>query len=207
MKKTLLLLIILSLSACFPHKPGLRLAHHDALSPDIGKKAPEFELIDLEGNPLHLTDLLGEKPLIIQIGSHTCPVYRYRRWDMKKLHREYGDRVNFLVIYTLEAHPVNAINPYIDSEWVSSINYLTNTIVHKHHSQEERIQQAIRSKELLKIPYMMAVDSMDNRTWKAYGRAPSTAFVLDKNGQVALKQVWVNPNAMRPIIERLLKDN
>ena len=207
MQNILILFIMLSLTACFPHKPGMRLAHHNAESPNIGEQAPEFELTDLVGNPLHLNDLLGKKPLIVQIGSHTCPVYRYRRWDMKKLHRQYGDRVNFLVVYTLEAHPFGAINPYVDREWVSSVNYVTNTLVRKHHTNDERLAQATRSKELLNLPYTMAIDSMDNRTWKAYGRAPSTAFVLDKNGKVALKQVWVNPNAMRPVLDRLLKDN
>jgi len=126
---------------------------------------------------------------------------------MRKLHRNYADKAHFLLVYTLEAHPVGAINPYVDREWVSSFNYLTNTLVKEHRSEQERVDMATYSSSKLNVAYPVVVDNMNNEIWKAYGRAPSAAFVIDKQGKIALRQPWINPREIKAVLDQLLDEN
>lgn len=65
---------------------------------------------------MDLSAIIGEQPVVLQLGSHSCPVYRYRRFDIFALQREYADRADFVVVYTQEAHPVRSDSPYRDEE-------------------------------------------------------------------------------------------
>ncbi len=192
------------LSACFPKKAGKHLEHFHVEAPAKGDMAPGFTLKTPAGKTVKLQQLLGEKPIVLQLGSHTCPVYRYRRFGMRSLHHRYADKAHFLLIYTLEAHPKGAINPYVDREWVSSFNTLTNTIVKEHQSQEERNEMAAFSTQKLNIAYPVVVDNMNNELWQAYGRAPSAAFVIDQQGRIALSLPWVDPRAIEKTLDALL---
>lgn len=123
---------------------------------------------------------------------------------MSKLYREYADKAHFLLVYTLEAHPKGAINPYVDREWVSSFNYLTNTIVPFHDSAEMRLEAAQSSHSELNLSYPMVVDNMNDEVWKNYGRAPSAAFIIDQGGRIALRLPWVDPLPIRQTLDEIL---
>jgi len=203
-KPVSLLILIVCLSGCFPKKAGRHLAHFHSEAPIVGEAAPSFALKTVNGDTVELSELLGDKPIVLQLGSHTCPVYRYRRFSMSKLYREYSDSAHFLLVYTLEAHPKGAINPYVDREWVSSFNYLTNTIVGEHQDFAERQSMAAYSTQKLNVAYPVVVDSMNNAIWRAYGRAPSAAFVIDKTGHIALRQAWINPSEIAATLDHLI---
>lgn len=207
MKKLLFIFVLASLtSACFPKKAGHHLAHFADESPAVGEVAPNFTLKTPAGETVELKQLIGDKPIVLQLGSHTCPVYRYRRFSMRKLHSQYADKAHFLLIYTLEAHPKGAINPYVDREWVSSFNYLTNTIVKEHNNIDERNKMAAYSIQKLNVAYPVVVDNMNNEIWQAYGRAPSAAFVIDQQGQIALRLPWVDPSEIAKMLDQLLSN-
>lgn len=45
---------------------------YDAQAPKVGDLAPDFELFDLNGkNPVRLSDLRGQKPVVLIFGSFT----------------------------------------------------------------------------------------------------------------------------------------
>src|ERR1051326_1795834 len=71
--------------------------------PRIGDPAPNFELADLDGNWLRLSDLRG-RPVVLEFGSYTCPIFSDRVPAMEQLAREHPE-ASFLVIYVREAHP------------------------------------------------------------------------------------------------------
>lgn len=197
-------LVVVVLSGCFPLKAGPRLQHFDWLAPQVGAPAPRFELQTIDGTRVRLEDLLGDKPTVLQLGSHSCPVYRYRRFGMAALHEKYKDRANFLIVYTLEAHPAGAKSPYAEGEWLTLWNVFGSVRVPQAARREERIAQARLSHEVLKIAYPMAADGMDNGIWKAYGAASSPAFVIDRDGRIALRQVWLEPEGIAKVLDRLL---
>ncbi len=125
---------------------------------------------------------------------------------MASLYNEYKDKAKFLVIYTLEAHPVGAKSPYADREWLTWWNRFGGVRVPQAADAAERVSQAKFSHETLEIEYPMATDRMDNGTWRAYGAASSPAFVINRKGQIALKQVWVNPKKIQQTLDKLLSD-
>src|SRR5438067_1205699 len=71
--------------------------------PAIGQPAPEFELADLDGNLVRLSDLRG-RPVVLEFGSYTCPIFSGRVPAMEQLAREHPEAI-CLVIYVREAHP------------------------------------------------------------------------------------------------------
>lgn len=191
-------------AACFPKQPGQRLAHFATTAPAVGEPAPRFTLTDLGGKEVELASLIGERPIVLQLGSHSCPVYRYRRFDMEPLWKHYGDRVHFLIVYTVEAHPVGSKSPFAEGEWDLLINKLVGVRVEQPESFEARREQAATSQRKLHLAPMMVVDEMDNETWRAWGAASSPAFVIDQQGRIAARQVWLQPKEIRKVLDRLL---
>ncbi|MEE8524891.1 MAG: deiodinase-like protein, partial [Thermoanaerobaculia bacterium] len=173
----LCLLPIFFAAGCFPHQPGPRLAHFETTAPVVGEPAPDFALRDLDGRTVELAELIGDRPIVLRFGSHSCPVYRYRRFSMSNLWEEFRGRVHFLLIYTLEAHPVGSKSPYADGEWDPWWNRLTGVRVQQTEDEESRRRQAAFSHQRLDLEPPMVVDDLDNAVWQAYGAASSPAFV------------------------------
>lgn len=123
---------------------------------------------------------------------------------MKALIEDYENRVFFLTIYTREAHPVGSKSPYAPGEWDMLMNKVLGVRVREPVTEEERMQLAHTSHEKLKLPEPMVVDTMDNSVWEAYGSASSPAFVIDREGNVALRQAWVIPKEIRKVLDALL---
>lgn len=189
----------------FPIDAGKDLAHFDRQAPRIGQPAPELRARRLDGTTVLLSDLIGKRPVLLQLGSHSCPVYRYRRFDVARLQREYGERVAFVVVYTIEAHPAGSKSPYRDREWLTNINRFTGTRVRQPETMEARIAQAAWSTAKLERRDLVVVDAIDDLTWRRYGAAPSAAFVIDTDGIIALRQPWVEPDGIRRVLHRLLQ--
>ena len=82
----------------------------DAVAPSVGDAAPDFEAERLSPDggrtesPLRFSDLL-DKPVGLLFGSYTCPIFRNQLKRYEDIHQSLRDRVNFLSVYILEAHP------------------------------------------------------------------------------------------------------
>jgi thiol-disulfide isomerase/thioredoxin len=62
---------------------------------EVGKSAPNFELTDLDGNSVELSDYRGEK-IFLNFWASWCPPCRAEMPDVQKLHEENFD--NFKII-------------------------------------------------------------------------------------------------------------
>lgn len=198
-----------AMSGCatlFPTEAGDDLPNFAAQAPQLGEPAPEIDARRLDGSPVKLSELLdGKRPMVLQLGSHSCPVYRYRRFDIAKLQSEYGNQVAFVVVYTVEAHPDGSKSPYRDGEWLTNINRITRNRVRQPESTEARIAQAIWSSTTLGRSDLVVVDTIQDRSWQSYGSAPSAAFVIDASGRIVLRQPWVEPDGIRQALDELLQ--
>lgn len=205
---TLLLLVTLyGVGGCarlFPVAAGESLAHFADAAPQPGEVAPNFVLSDLQGVEYELAALAKEQPVVVQLGSYTCPVFRYRRFYLHPLREKYFGRVTFLVVYTLEAHPVGASSPYSDEEWVPMINRLMRIRNPQASTYAERLGQAQDAYGAMQSNAVFLIDDLDNRVWQQYGRAPSAAFLIDSDRRVVLRQPWVEPDALGAAIDELL---
>jgi hypothetical protein len=172
--------------------------------PRVGMAAPDFELQLLDGTTVKGAALWKQKPVLLMTGSHTCPVYRRTASPFEKLAAEFGDRVNFVILYTVEAHPSGEPSIYFGRENVTAANKRDGILWPDAKTMDERVKRANDSVKSLKLKTTMLVDDMDNRVWKAYGSAPNCAYLIGIDGKVMEAQPWFDAGPMRAALEKLL---
>jgi hypothetical protein len=194
----------LTAAGCFPTQAGPRLEHFASTSPEPGTPAPLFALPDLRGEEVRFPSAGSGRPLVLALGSETCPVFRHRRHWLHALERSYRERVDFLAVYTREAHPVGSPSPFTGEEWDIWVNLVAGVRVREPQNLDERIEQARHAAEALDLKMPVVVDRMDDAVWRAYGAASAPVFVIDAEGRVAERQVWSDPSALRDVLDHLL---
>jgi thiol-disulfide isomerase/thioredoxin len=149
--------------------------------PRIGQAAPDFELSDLDGRAVRLSDLRS-RPVVLEFGSYTCPLFSDRVPAMEQLAREQGEAV-FLVIYVREAHPGENQGP--------------------HRSLAEKRSAAHKLALEEALARRVLVDTLEGATHRAYGGAWNPVYVIGSDGRVVLRQAWNHPADVAAALEAL----
>jgi peroxiredoxin len=163
--------------------------------PEVGAPAPDFSLPDLGGKTVTLKSLRG-KPTVVEFGSYSCPLFRNKVDDAKALRKEMGNKVNWVFIYGSESHPSDGA--------VAPINVQQGIDIPQHTSLEARQKCARLADERLQLGVRILVDSLDDRVTKAYAGAPHRAYVLDREGRIVSRQIWMEPETTRTALLSLL---
>lgn len=170
-------------------------------SMSAGSTAIEFELRDLGGTTHTLTDLLATKPVFLQMGSYTCPVYQGKIAETNRLASMYGADVHFVIIYTIEAHPKTDPSPYRGAIWENS----TTENYRQPMTYAERLIPAaaltLGANQLLLIDELGA---QNNPVWCTYGPAPNAAFLIAMDGEIVAAQTWFDSASMEDAITELV---
>ena len=66
-------------------------------SETAAEPAPDFEVVNAEGSPVHLSDFAGQ-PVVINFWASWCPPCRSELPAFDSLCAEYGDRVVFMMV-------------------------------------------------------------------------------------------------------------
>lgn len=76
-------------------------------SAQLGQRAPNPSVATLDGasHPHLLNFCRGNRPLVLNFGSWSCPVFRARTQEFLSIVRQFRDAVDFLTVYIEEAHP------------------------------------------------------------------------------------------------------
>ena len=121
------------------------------------------------------------------------------------MYAKYGDKVQFIIIYTIEAHPIGSASPYRGEEWTGPASTdKEGCALTQPTTYEERVAQATQMVQELGITVPILVDEMDNPVWCTYGPAPNIAYLIGTDGKVVKKQGWYQSQAMEAAIERYL---
>lgn len=171
--------------------------------PKPGTEAPDFTLTSVEGKSIQASALWKEKPTVIITASHTCPVFRGKALAIESLRKDFGDRANFIVVYTLEAHPQGDPSPYSGEEWVTPKNEKEGILFRQPTTDAERMERAKACAEREKMTVPVVVDSMANTVWKAYGSAPNCAYIVGKDGKVIEAEPWMDAANLRLVLQKL----
>lgn len=155
-----------------PAKPG---APPD-VSPLVGHPAPDVALHRADGSPFTLSSLRG-RPLVLVLGSYTCPQLRHGVPEVNRLHERYRDRARFVLAYIREAHPEG-------EAWQSTVNRRDGISLPEARSMPERAEHAARCRRALEIPFEAALDGLDGKAEAAFSAFPSRVFVIDARGTV-----------------------
>jgi tetratricopeptide (TPR) repeat protein len=170
-------------------------------SPLVGRPAPDVELVRAGGGTLRLSSLRG-RPVVLAIGSYTCPQLRHGARVLNQLHRRFGGRATFLMAYIREAHPAGGA-------WPSTINEREGVSLPEARDEAQRAEHAALCARRLEIPYEIALDGMDGRAETAFAAFPSRAFVIDASGKVTfatgLGEDALRPEALEAALEAALR--
>jgi thiol-disulfide isomerase/thioredoxin len=159
---------------------------YEGMGIPIGREAPDFTLETTDGRPLHLHELRG-RPVLVHFVSYTCPVTRGAVVPMDQLHRQYGDRVQFVDVVVRQAHPGEHHGPY---------NAFNDKLADAQAYQQEEA-----------ISWPVAVDDVDGTVQRAYGGLAAAIYLLDAHGRVAFEALWGQAPPLTDALERLLASN
>ncbi len=137
--------------------------------PPPGLPMPEFDLPTISGDPLRKSDFVGRRPLLLTFASITCPMVASNGPALKRLHKEFGDRVAFATLYVREAHPGER---YPQPE-----------------AFEQKHEHARAYKRRDQIPWPVAVDNAEGDLHRALDPKPDAAYLMDIDGNVAFRTV------------------
>jgi len=181
-----------------PEKPG---APAEPASPLVGHPAPDVALHWSDGRESRLASLRGT-PLVLMVGSYTCPQLRHGAPEVNRLYAAYKDRARFLLAYIREAHPAR-------DGWQSTINARQGVSLPEAKTLGERGEHAAVCRRELAMPYEAALDGLDGRLEAAFGAFPSRVFVIDRSWKVtfssALDAETFRPAALRSAIDAAVK--
>ena len=108
------------------------------------------------------------------------------RPGLKNLYKDFGNRVQFVSVYVREAHPGER---------------------YCHHTSEaQKLRHARDWVEQDRVPWTVAMDTLDGATHRAYGPLPNSAYLIDRTGRVAFRALWAGQEGLlRDKLEELLR--
>ncbi|MGK5448622.1 deiodinase-like protein [Streptomyces radiopugnans] len=154
--------------------------------PRPGEQMPDFDLPTVDGGCVGKSDFVGRKPLLLTMGSVTCPMTAAADPALKRLHADFGDRVAFVTLYVREAHPGD------------------------RYPQPERMERKEAHARGLKdrdgLPWPVAVDDIDGTLHRRLDPKPNAAYLMDTDGRVAFRILWSDDRApvLRSALESVL---
>ena len=133
--------------------------------------------------------------------------------SLHDLYQQYHDRVQFIVIYIREAHPV-------DGWWLGGGVFglamkvrrsKSATDVYDPKTMEERRQVAARCESAQQYGIPTLVDEIDDPVNRAYAAIPTRLYLVGTDGRVVyaggLGPFGFKPQELKVAIERLLDEN
>jgi cytochrome c biogenesis protein CcmG, thiol:disulfide interchange protein DsbE len=84
---------------------GIGWIARDRFAPiEVGSEAPDYQTVDLKGNPVRVSDLRGEV-VLLNIWATWCPPCREEMPSMQRLHEELGPQGLKIVAVSVDAAP------------------------------------------------------------------------------------------------------
>lgn len=150
----------------------------------VGQLAPDFSAHSLNADGSISSDLLTLSnlrgvPTSLIFGCYTCPIFRHQSDRMSQLISEYDDRVQFVFIYVMEAHPTDG--------WNTNSNRADDIMYAQPINLTERAKVASDWRQAYGFKNQVVLDWPDNRINADYAGGPERLYVLDANARVTFK--------------------
>lgn len=116
---------------------------------------------------------------------------------MEKLYQDYKDIAEFRIVYINEAHASDGRRP---------VQYAVDLGINQHKNYGERCDVAERLVKEKKLTIPCIIDKMDNKVNEAYKGWPDRAFLVRKDGRLAVagsRGPWGFAPALKEIEEWL----
>ena len=166
--------------ASYPNYPRFRpgfIDLSDFPGPMVGDSLVNVELFDLQGESVQLESFLGE-PIVLEMGSYTCPMYNNDVVEMNRLAKEFPD-VHFLVMYIREAHPGERVR------------------AHRCFEDKLALAKLIKEDEPNR---RVLIDTTSGDAHRVYGALPNSVHVFDEKGVVVYRSDWSNVEVVEKVL-------
>lgn len=175
-----------------------------------GAHIPDVTLFTAAGRPFNILSRLSEtkKPLVLINASYTCDLSRANLPAIKRITNRYDSAIDFVMVYTIEPHPIDTVGPYDQDTVVRATpNNLRDHIeAAQPRTYGERVELSRRWTEEMEITSPVVVDNPDNEYWVHFGQAPNMVYVLQPDGTVYLKQTFFNESQLDHNLQNLLAE-
>ncbi|KAL9974883.1 hypothetical protein ACROYT_G011982 [Oculina patagonica] len=138
----------------------------------LHSKAYNSPVVSIDGKRCHrLLDFArGSRPLVLNFGSSTCPVFMQMLKKYQQLTSEFLEVADFAVVYIEEAHPVDG--------W----SFKGISDIPMHRTQNERCKAAQKMATSIDLSACnVVVDSMLNAANIAYGAVPIRLYIVQNS--------------------------
>ena len=155
-------------------------------APEPGERAPDFELRTIDGDKIRLKDFRDESNVLLVFGSATCPLTAGSISGLQGIYEDFeGQDLEVLFVYVREAHPGEDLPA--------------------HQNMGDKVQAAelLRDEEELDFPIL--VDDLSGKVHRKYSGQANPAFLIDKSGRVAYRQLALDASEMRDAIDELIE--
>jgi acetyl esterase/lipase/rhodanese-related sulfurtransferase len=166
----------------------------------VGDTLASATVYDLDGKPLELSTLWKQKPLLLVTASITCPVAIETCPSLKPLQLDLGPRVNVVILYVGEAHPVERHpNPAGDVDSATGIK----TGIGAYASPQDLAARLELARLFARVQgggVRVVVADMDKKVVSQLGTAANSALLIGADGRLMAKQGWYDAAKMRATI-------
>ncbi len=184
------------------------------VDPSRSDRAVDFELPEADGvSTQRLSDLLATRPVWLQTGSYTCPVYQNAvETGLNELVTRgnadgpYADQIHFLHVYTVEAHPMDQVGPYgTDRQFDVSIVTQPTTLADRLANAQLMLPQLDQA--TLVVDALEPTAAGSDPVWCTYGTCPACSFLIGRDGIVheVLERTSASPDELEAALDAFLR--
>ena len=126
-----------------------RLGDRALQSGQPGEQMPELILHDVEGKHQQLSRCWEKQPALLVTMSLSCGRTRRHARDLRRLSRRFKRDINTVMIYVVEAHPIDMPSPYTDGIWLTPLNEIAGI----HCTQPRTLEEPHRTGRTTEAPF------------------------------------------------------
>jgi peroxiredoxin len=154
---------------------------------EVGRHAVDETLYDMNGNAVALSSLWHQRPIVVEFGSISCPIFVDKLDRMRRTVDMFADRVDFYVVYVREAHPGRNYPP--------------------HQGLDDKLQHAGDLQRLETVSPTLLVDGVEGSMHRDYGALPNAVYVIGTDGVISFRADWNDPQRLEAHLSGLLRQH
>jgi len=155
-------------------------------TPTASDSLPEFNLTSTGGERVTWQDF-GGKPVLLTVGSVTCPLTAASIPTLKRLCQEFGSEIEFVMVNVREAHPAENMG--------------------QPETFEEKLEHARALKEQFEIPWTVVTDDLDGSFHRSLDTKPNSAYIVDRDGVIAFRSLFAtDERSLREALTAIVTD-
>jgi thiol-disulfide isomerase/thioredoxin len=135
-----------------------------------GDPFPAFDIVTTRDEHLVNQDLFDDKPVLFVFGSMTCPMTASSAPSIQELHDEFGEQVDFVMLYVREAHPGE--------------NYP------QAETMDDKLTSARALQAFYGIDWTVAADTVAGDLHRALDPKPNAAYLVGRDGKILFRSLW-----------------